>query len=97
MSERIHSSWTVLVSVEDANHDFCLDIFQRPDKSYGFEAFRRDPEDQGRWQPLSRFSILTFDKLDLALIEAFKRIEWLLLEFNSEHAFISKVTQQVNK
>ena len=41
MSTRIDKSWLVLESVENAEHDRCVDLFRRPDGSFGFEAFRR--------------------------------------------------------
>jgi hypothetical protein len=30
-------------------------VFARPDGSFGFEEFRRDPEDVGAWTPVSYF------------------------------------------
>ncbi|HEY2564091.1 MAG TPA: hypothetical protein VGI44_10300, partial [Acidimicrobiales bacterium] len=31
--------------------DRCVDIFSRPDGTFGFEEFRRDPEDMGGMDP----------------------------------------------
>ena len=47
MSKRIDKSWLVFVSIENFEHDRCVDLFSRPDGSYGFEEFRRDVEDRG--------------------------------------------------
>jgi hypothetical protein len=52
MSERIDKSWLVFVSIENFEHDRCVDLFSRPDGSYGFEEFRRDVEDRGDWTPV---------------------------------------------
>jgi len=52
MSKRIDKSWLVFVSVENFEHDRCVDLFSRPDGSYGFEEFRRDVEDRGEWTPV---------------------------------------------
>jgi hypothetical protein len=56
MSKRIEKSWLVFVSVENLEHDRCVDIFSRPDGSYGFEEFRRDVEDGGQWTPVQYYS-----------------------------------------
>ena len=34
----------------------CVDIFSRPNGTFGFEEFRRDPEDMGAWAPIAYFS-----------------------------------------
>jgi hypothetical protein len=56
MSKRIDPSWTVLASVENEDATHCVDLFSRPDGTFGFEEFRRDPEDRGRWTPLRYLS-----------------------------------------
>ena len=43
------SSWKVLASIENAEANRCVDIFIRPDGTFGFEEYRRDPEDAGSW------------------------------------------------
>lgn len=45
--------WKVLASRENPTADRCVDIFLRPDGSYGFEEYRRDPEDAGAWTPVA--------------------------------------------
>ena len=40
---------TVLASVNLSGESICVDIFRRPDGSFGFEEFRRDPEDGRGW------------------------------------------------
>ena len=42
VSKRIDKSWVVVDSIENFERDRCVDIFRRPDGSYGFEEFRRD-------------------------------------------------------
>ena len=53
MSRRIDPSWVVLESIENGEHDRCVDLFRRPDASWGFEEFRRDVEDAGAWTPVA--------------------------------------------
>jgi hypothetical protein len=77
MSERIDKSWLVLVSVENPEHDRCVDIFSRPDCSYGFEEFRRDVEDGGRWTPVQYYSGAAYVSSGEALDTAKRCVPWL--------------------
>ncbi|MFI5387397.1 MAG: DNA/RNA non-specific endonuclease [Fimbriimonadales bacterium] len=56
MSSRLDTSWSVLASHQTAEANRCADIFSRPNGTFGFEEFRRDPEDMGTWTPISYFS-----------------------------------------
>lgn len=56
VSQRLDRSWSVLASYQTAEADRCVDIFSRPNGTFGFEEFRRDPEDMGVWTPISYFS-----------------------------------------
>ena len=56
MSQRLDKSWSVLVSYQTDDASRCVDIFSRPDETFGFEEFRRDPEDMGVWTPVSYYS-----------------------------------------
>ena len=79
MSSRLDPSWVVMESVENPQHDRCVDVFTRPDGSFGFEEFRRDPEDNGAWTPVSYFSGHRYTSRDDALAEAARRVAWLAL------------------
>ena len=76
MSKRLDRSWIVLASIENAQHDRCVDVFMRSDRSFGFEEFRRDAEDAGAWTPVSYFSGLRYASKDEALAEAARHIVW---------------------
>jgi hypothetical protein len=67
----------VLTSLENDHGDRCIDIFVRGDESFGFEEFRRDPEDGGSWQCLNKYSRLVFASDNDALASARKYVEWL--------------------
>ncbi len=54
-----------------------MDIFVRDDGSFGFEEFRRDSEDMGKWTGLNYYSALKYESQDRALIEARKCVAWL--------------------
>jgi hypothetical protein len=77
MAKRLDASWIVLDSIENPQHDRCVDVFTRLDGSFGFEEFRRDPEDAGTWTPISYFSGLRFASKREALEEAARRVAWL--------------------
>jgi hypothetical protein len=77
MSRRIDKSWVVFDSIENGEHDRCVDLFRRPDGSFGFEEFRRDAEDAGAWTPVAYYSGTTYDSRDAALAAAIAKVVWL--------------------
>lgn len=77
MSKRIEKSWTVFVSVENSEHNRCVDFFSRPDRSYGFEEFRRDIEDGGQWTPVQYYSGIAYVSPTEALNNAERCVPWL--------------------
>jgi hypothetical protein len=77
MSRRIDKSWLVFTSIENSEHNRCVDLFSRPDGSYGFEEFRRDPEDQGDWTPVQYYSGAAYASEHAALAAATHAVVWL--------------------
>jgi len=77
MSRRIDKSWVVLRSIENDEHDRCVDLFRRPDGSFGFDEFRRDVEDAGAWTPVAYYSGAAYSSMDDALSAAVKAVAWL--------------------
>ena len=77
MSMRIDPSWTVVQSVEDAHHERCVDLFSRPDGTWGFEEFRRDIEDQGRWTATAYDSGTNYGSREAAWDAARATVAWL--------------------
>jgi hypothetical protein len=77
MSTRIDKSWVVLESIENGEHDRCVDLFQRPDGSFGFEAFRRDVEDAGLWTAVAYHSGAAYASKKAALTAAGGAVGWL--------------------
>lgn len=65
---------TVLHSVNLDGETVCVDIFQRPDGSYGFDQFRRDPEDGRGWYSISYFGDMRFPSAEAAFAEAKAKI-----------------------
>jgi len=77
MSRRIDKSWVVLESLETDDGLRCVDLFRRPDGSFGYEEFRRDPEDRGVWTPTSFASGLRYPSLEMARGAAALAVRWL--------------------
>jgi len=61
----------------------CVDIFRRPDGTFGFEEYRRDPEDGRGWYPIASYSSRSFATLIDALANAKASVRWLA-SFGSE-------------
>ena len=77
MSARLDPSWKVLASPSTPAVDRCVDIFARPDSTFGFEEFRRDPEDMGAWTPVAYYSAREFATEAEALTAARATVPWL--------------------
>jgi hypothetical protein len=77
VSQRIDKSWTVLASLETEDGSRCVDLFRRPDGTFGYEQFRRDPEDQGVWTPVGFASGLSYASLEQAHAAAAAAVAWL--------------------
>jgi hypothetical protein len=77
MSARLDPSWKVLASPSTPTVDRCVDIFSRPDGTFGFEEFRRDPEDMGAWTPVAYYSAREFATEEEALAAARATVPWL--------------------
>jgi hypothetical protein len=63
----------------------CVDIFIWPDSEvdvheFGFQEFRRDPEDNRGWYPIGGRSSQRFLSAADALVNAKERIHWLANE-----------------
>jgi len=76
----------VVVSLEDADGFRCVDVFERPDRTFGFKEFRRDPEDAGRWTLVGDYSDQSCSTKEEALRVAAATLPWFAetLEDKSE-------------
>jgi membrane-associated phospholipid phosphatase len=77
MSKRIDKSWLVFASIENFEHDRCVDLFSRPDGDFGFEEFRRDIEDSGSWTPVAYYSGASYPSRQAAFEAACRSVAWL--------------------
>jgi hypothetical protein len=88
---RIDPSWSVLSSLENSDGDRCVDLFRRVDGSFGFEEFRRDVEDQGRWTPVAYYSDARYASQELAQDAAATTVPWLRAHLTSSRALRGEV------
>lgn len=77
MSKRLDRSWLVFTSIENFEHNRCVDLFSRPDGSYGCEEFKRDAEDGGDWTPVQYYSGSLYTSREAALAAAMQSVGWL--------------------
>ena len=68
----------VIRSINLEGETICVDIFQRPDGRYGFEEFRRDPEDGRGWYSIGYYGDGVFATFEDALGAAKLRVAWLV-------------------
>jgi hypothetical protein len=66
-------------SIETPDGGRCVDLFRRPDDSFGFEEYRRDPEDGSGWYPIGFHAGTAFATEAEALAGARRRVSWLAL------------------
>jgi hypothetical protein len=67
----------VMRSINRPDGQVCVDIFVRPDGTYGFDECRRDPEDPRGWYPIGHHAGEIFATQDAALAIARTRVLWL--------------------
>ena len=67
----------VVRSIEAIDGLRCVDVFARSDGSFGFEEYRRDPEDRSGWRPVGGFVALRYGSYGDALKRAQASIHWL--------------------
>ena len=64
-------------SIEAPGGQICVDIFQRPDGSWGFAEYRRDPEDEQGWYDTWRFGEERFNSRDEAEAQVRSLCPWV--------------------
>jgi len=77
MSSRLDRSWRVIASPSTPGVDRCVDVFLRPDGTFGFEEFRRDPEDMGAWTAVAYYSTRRYSTEIEAVDAARDSVSWL--------------------
>lgn len=69
--------YKVLRSINHDGEMMCVDIFVRPNGTYGFDEYRRDPEDGRGWYVIGHYGEREFVTADEALQAALGAVRWL--------------------
>ncbi len=64
-------------SIETHDGGRCVDIFRRPDDTFGFEEYRRDTEDPSGWFQIGHYKDQVYRTKSAALSDALVKISWL--------------------
>ena len=88
-----HRDWIVLRSIESDEHRLCVDFFEDLERNYGFEQFRSDPEDMGRWTSLSMHSASRWSDLITVYNRAATAVVWLSSEPRARAALESLISE----
>ncbi len=67
---------TILQSINTPDGGRCVDIFQRPDGTFGFEEYRRDVEDLSGWFAIGGHMGKSFDTELDAFDQARACVSW---------------------
>lgn len=67
----------VIRSINLFGETICADIFLRPDGTYGFDEFRRDPEDGRGWYSIGHYGAASFKTFDHSFAKAKAMVAWL--------------------
>lgn len=67
----------VVRSINMQGDHVCVDVFMRPDGTFGFDEYRRDPEDPRGWFSIGSFGGLQFATAEQALERARQDVAWL--------------------
>ena len=67
----------ILSSIETSDGGRCVDLFIRPNGSYGFEVYRLDPETLTNWFPIGNYMNITYLSKKAALQAAANVAPWL--------------------
>lgn len=67
----------VIRSINLDGETICVDVFTRPDGTFGFDEFRRDPEDGRGWYSIGHHGDEIFENFDATLEAAKTAVSWL--------------------
>lgn len=68
---------TVMLSFTAPGDLICVDILRSPEGQFGFQQYRRDPEDGRGWHVIGAPVRFIFDSAQAALDQARRDLDWL--------------------
>ncbi len=82
-----HRGWIVLESINSDDAALCVDFFEDPAGGFGFEHFRSDPEDGGRWTAIGGFSGARYETGLAAAVAAHEAVPWLRRQATASQSY----------
>jgi len=67
----------VIQSINNDESNLCIDFFTRNNGTFGYEEYRKDPENASSWYKIGYFTYKIFSSKDEAYNDAVKTISWL--------------------
>tara|TARA_Y100000991_G_scaffold91855_1_gene69348 strand:- start:1703 stop:1945 length:243 start_codon:yes stop_codon:yes gene_type:complete len=67
----------VVNSINNDNNNLCVDFFIRNNKTFGYQEYRKDPENMSEWYRIGNYDHKVFLSKYDAYKDAKKRIVWL--------------------
>ena len=67
----------VIRSINNSDESLCVDFFQREDKTFGFEEYRRDKETNEGWYKIHSYGHNIYLTEQEAYNHPYKNILWL--------------------
>ena len=66
----------VINSINNDNNNLCIDFFIRKNKTFGYQEYRKDPENISEWYRIGYYDYKVFLNKDDAYQDAKKTIVW---------------------
>ena len=66
----------VINSINNDNNNLCIDFFIRKNKTFGYQEYRKDPENISEWYRIGYYDYKVFLNKDDAYHDAKKTIVW---------------------
>ncbi len=66
----------VINSINNDNNNLCIDFFIRNNKTFGYQEYRKDPENTSEWYRIGNYDYKVFSNKDEAYHDAKKTIVW---------------------
>ena len=66
----------VINSINNDNNNLCIDFFNRNNKTFGYQEYRKDPENISGWYRIGNYDYKVFSNKDDAYHDAKKTIVW---------------------
>ena len=66
----------VINSINNDNNNLCIDFFIRNNKTFGYQEYRKDPENISEWYRVGNYDYKVFSNKDDAYHDAKKTIVW---------------------